>query len=71
MLERSNGKDPVQQTDREILGYSRYVVLVAAFFMMFIISPFEYAWSSMSDHIGGIYRWSHEQVAMMSLCCSA
>jgi hypothetical protein len=31
------------QTDREILGYSRYVVLAAAFSAMFIISPFEYA----------------------------
>jgi OFA family oxalate/formate antiporter-like MFS transporter len=53
------------QTDREILGYSRYVVLVAAFFAMFIISPFEYAWSAMSGHIGAIYGWSHEQVALM------
>ena len=65
MLERTNGKAPIHQTDREILGYSRYVVLVAAFFAMFIISPFEYAWSSMSGHIGGIYGWSHEQVALM------
>jgi OFA family oxalate/formate antiporter-like MFS transporter len=52
-------------TDREILGYSRYVVLVAAFFAMFIISPFEYAWSSMSGHIAAIYGWSHEQVGLM------
>ena len=41
-----------QPSDREILGYSRYVVLVAAFFAMFVISPFEYAWSTMSGHIG-------------------
>ena len=52
-------------TDREVLGYSRYVVLVAAFFAMFIISPFEYAWSSMSGHIGAIYGWSHEQIALL------
>ena len=54
-----------QQTDREILGYSRYVVAVAAFFAMFIISPFEYAWSSMSGHLGAIYGWSHQQVAWL------
>jgi OFA family oxalate/formate antiporter-like MFS transporter len=55
----------IDQTDREILGYSRYVVLVAAFFAMFIISPFEYAWSAMSGHIGAINGWSHEQVALL------
>jgi len=54
-----------RQTDREILGYSRYVVLVAAFFAMFIISPFEYAWSSMSGHLAAIYGWSHQQVAWL------
>ncbi len=58
-------KGSIDQTDREILGYSRYVVLVAAFFAMFIISPFEYAWSSMSGHIGAIYGWSHGQVALL------
>lgn len=56
---------PRPLTDREILGYSRYVVAAAAFCAMFIISPFEYAWSSMSGHIGAIYGWSHEQVALM------
>lgn len=54
-----------QPTDREILGYSRYVTFVAAFFAMFIISPFEYAWSSMSGHLGAVYHWSHEQVALL------
>ncbi|TAM95322.1 MAG: MFS transporter [Rhizobiaceae bacterium] len=54
-----------EKTDKEILGYSRYVVAVAAFFAMFVISPFEYTWSSMSGKIGSIYGWSHEQVAMM------
>jgi MFS transporter, OFA family, oxalate/formate antiporter len=58
-------KGSIGQTDREILGYSRYVVLAAAFFAMAIISPFEYAWSSMSGHIGAIYGWSHEQVALL------
>ena len=47
-------------SDRDILGYSRYVAAVAAFFAMFIISPVEYAWSSMSGHIGAIYGWPHE-----------
>lgn len=52
-------------TDREILGYSRYVVAVAAFFAMFIISPFEYAWSSMSGHLAAIYGWSDQEVAWL------
>ncbi len=53
------------KTDREILGYSRYVTFAAAFFAMFVISPFEYAWSSMSGHLGALYGWSHEQVALL------
>lgn len=53
------------QSDREILGYSRYVVLIAAFFAMAVISPYEYAWSSMSGHIGHIFNWSHEQLGWM------
>lgn len=52
-------------TDTEILGYSRWVVFVAAFISMGVISPFEYAWSSMSGHIGGIYHWSHAQIGLM------
>ena len=52
-------------TDRQILGYSRYVVFAAAFLSMAIISPYEYAWSSMSGHIGGLYHWSHEQIGWM------
>jgi MFS transporter, OFA family, oxalate/formate antiporter len=55
----------VQPTDRQILGYSRYVVFVAAFLAMAVISPYEYAWSSMSGHIGGLYHWSHEQIGWM------
>lgn len=52
-------------SDKQILGYSRYVVLVAAFLAMAVISPYEYAWSSMSGHIGGIYHWSHVQIGWM------
>ena len=52
-------------TDRQILGYSRYIVFVAAFLSMAVISPYEYAWSSMSGHIGGLYHWSHTQIGWM------
>jgi MFS transporter, OFA family, oxalate/formate antiporter len=52
-------------TDRQILGYSRYVVFAAAFLSMAVISPYEYAWSSMSGHIGGLYHWSHTQIGWM------
>ena len=52
-------------TDRQILGYSRYVVFAAAFSSMAVISPYEYAWSSMSGHIGGLYHWSHTQIGWM------
>lgn len=61
----SGANSPAALSDRDILGYSRIVVLVAAFFAMFIISPFEYAWSAMSGHIGASYHWSHEQVAWL------
>ena len=52
-------------TDRQILGYSRYIVFAAAFLSMAVISPYEYAWSSMSGHIGGLYHWSHTQIGWM------
>jgi len=65
MSQSLNVTDSSRQTDRQILGYSRYVVMAAAFSAMFIISPFEYAWSSMSAHLAKIYGWSHEQVALM------
>jgi MFS transporter, OFA family, oxalate/formate antiporter len=55
----------VWRTDKEILGYSRYILLVAAFFAMFVISPYQYAWSSMSARIAGAYGWSHEQIALL------
>ncbi|HUC61300.1 MAG TPA: OFA family MFS transporter, partial [Alphaproteobacteria bacterium] len=57
--------DVKHQTDKEILGYSRWVVFIAAFLSMGVISPYEYAWSSMSGHIGGIYGWSHTQIGWM------
>ena len=57
--------DAGYQTDKQILGYSRYVVFGAAFLSMAVISPYEYAWSSMSGHIGGLYHWSHDQIGWM------
>jgi MFS transporter, OFA family, oxalate/formate antiporter len=53
------------KTDREILGYSRYRVAVAAFAVVLVISPFEYAWSSISGHIGETYGWSDHQIDLM------
>jgi OFA family oxalate/formate antiporter-like MFS transporter len=53
------------KTDREILGYSRYRVAVAAFLVVLVISPFEYAWSSISGHIGATYGWSDHQIDLM------
>ena len=53
------------KSDKEILGYSRWVVFVAAFLAMGVISPYEYAWSSMAGHIGGIYHWSSTQIGWM------
>ncbi|MGH7041379.1 MAG: MFS transporter [Acetobacteraceae bacterium] len=53
------------EVGRAIPPHRRYVAFVAAFFAMFVISPFEYAWSSMSGHIGAVYGWSHEQVALL------
>jgi MFS transporter, OFA family, oxalate/formate antiporter len=52
-------------SDVEILGYSRWVVFAAAFLSMAVISPYEYAWSSMAGHIGGLYKWSGIQIGWM------
>ena len=60
-----NARGGAHQSDRDILGYSRWVVFVAAFLSMAVISPYEYAWSSMSGHIGAIYHWSHTQIGWM------
>jgi OFA family oxalate/formate antiporter-like MFS transporter len=65
MAKRNAAPVAAYKSDREILGYSRYVVLAAAFLAMAVISPYEYAWSSMSAHIGGIYHWSHTQIGWM------
>ncbi|HTZ76740.1 MAG TPA: OFA family MFS transporter [Stellaceae bacterium] len=62
---RSSEIRATHPTDRQILGYSRYVVFAAAFLSMAVISPYEYAWSSMSGHIGGLYHWSHTQIGWM------
>ena len=65
----ANASAGTHQTDTEILGYSRYVVFAAAFLSMAVISPYEYAWSSMAGHIGGIYHWSHTQIGWMFTLC--
>jgi MFS transporter, OFA family, oxalate/formate antiporter len=52
-------------SDRDILGYSRYIVGAAAFVAMAATSPFEYAWSSMSGHIGANYGWSREDIGWL------
>jgi OFA family oxalate/formate antiporter-like MFS transporter len=57
--------DTTHASDREILGYSRYIVGAVAFFAMAATSPFEYAWSSMSAHIGAIYGWSQEDIGWL------
>jgi MFS transporter, OFA family, oxalate/formate antiporter len=67
-MEETMAAQPTQATyptDKQILGYSRYVVFIAAFLSMAVISPYEYAWSSMSGHIGGLYHWSHTQIGWM------
>jgi MFS transporter, OFA family, oxalate/formate antiporter len=61
----TNASVSAVSSDREILGYSRYVMVVAAFFAMAATSPFEYAWSSMSGHIGANYGWSHEEIGWL------
>lgn len=45
--------------------YRRYVTFAAAFCAMFVISPFEYAWSSISGPIGSAYGWSHAQIGLL------
>ena len=56
---------PASLSDREILGYSRWVVFACAFLAMGAISPYEYSWSSMAGHIGGLYKWSSIQIGWM------
>lgn len=64
-IKEARAGGPAALSDRDILGYSRYVVAVAAFFAMATTSPFEYAWSSMSGHVGTIYGWSHAQIGWL------
>jgi MFS transporter, OFA family, oxalate/formate antiporter len=65
MVIRATGEAARDLTDRQILGYSRYVVFAAAFLSMAVISPYEYAWSSMSGHIGVLYHWSRTEIGWM------
>jgi MFS transporter, OFA family, oxalate/formate antiporter len=65
MAAQATGTAATHATDRQILGYSRWVVFAAAFLSMAVISPYEYAWSSMAGHIGGIYHWSSTQIGWM------
>ena len=55
-------------TDREILGYSRYVVFAAAFISMAVISPYEYAWSSIPDTSAGSITGPTPKSAGCSRC---
>ncbi len=54
-----------QRTDREILGFSRWVVLLAAFLAMALISPYEYAWSSISPVIADANGWSMDRMGFV------
>ncbi|MFW6040666.1 MAG: OFA family MFS transporter [Thermoplasmatota archaeon] len=53
------------KTDKEILGYSRWVVLIAAFLAMALVSPYEYAWSSISPIIAEANGWSLDQMGFV------
>jgi len=65
MSVRASGSSSAFPTDTQILGYSRWVVFICAFLAMGVISPYEYAWSSMAGHIGKIYGWSSYQIGWM------
>jgi len=65
MSSRVTGSGGAYPSDKEILGYSRWVVFVAAFLAMGVISPYEYAWSSMAGHIGKLYNWDSVQIGWM------
>lgn len=54
-----------QKTDDEILGFSRWIVLIAAFLAMALISPYEYAWSSISPVIAEANGWSLNQIGLI------
>lgn len=52
-------------SDKEILGYSRWVTFIAAFFAMAIISPYEYAWSAIDKQVAVLYGWDEKQLGLM------
>ncbi|MEF8833135.1 MAG: OFA family MFS transporter [Candidatus Thermoplasmatota archaeon] len=54
-----------EKTDKEILGYSRWIVLITAFLAMALISPYEYAWSSISPLIAKSNGWSIDQMGVV------
>jgi len=51
-----------QKTDREILGYSRWLVLIVAFLAMALISPYQYTWSSISPFLSDRFGWTLSRV---------
>lgn len=53
------------RSDKEILGFSRWVVLIAAFIAMALMSPYEYAWSSISPLIAEANGWSMGQMGIV------
>ncbi|MFW6048057.1 MAG: OFA family MFS transporter [Candidatus Natronoplasma sp.] len=54
-----------RETDKQILGYSRWIVLIAAFLAMALVSPYEYAWSSISPLIAESNNWSLDQMGLV------
>ncbi|MFW6142596.1 MAG: OFA family MFS transporter [Candidatus Saliniplasma sp.] len=53
------------RSDKEILGFSRWIVLIAAFIAMALMSPYEYAWSSISPLIADANGWSMDQMGIV------
>ncbi|MFW6176621.1 MAG: OFA family MFS transporter [Thermoplasmatota archaeon] len=53
------------KSDKEILGYSRWFVLISAFLAMALISPYEYAWSTISPLIAESNGWSIGQMGLV------
>jgi len=53
------------KTDKDILGFNRWIVLIAAFLAMGLISPYEYAWSSISPIIAEANGWSLNQMGFI------
>lgn len=54
-----------ERTDKEILGYSRWLVLAVAFLAMALISPYEYAWSSINPFFSERFGWSLNRVEVI------